>query len=143
MMREIKFRAWDIKYKEMMYDIQNRQSFTEYHYKEGGGYLGFHNMLNNQNFNVMQYTGLKDKTGKEIYEGDILQCKCGMWRFDGKQTDKISIKNYEVKWEQINGRWNLYKNGKFELLQPFNKEHLVTWYTVIGNIHENPELKVP
>ncbi len=130
MMREIKFRAWgpNSKYMWSWDELVANDTPMSWMQPSFGEKI------------LAQYTGLKDKTGKEIYEGDILQCKCGMWRLDGKQTDKISIKNYEVKWEQITGRWNLYKNGKFELLQPFNKEHLVTWYTVIGNIHENPEL---
>lgn len=78
-----------------------------------------------------QFTGLKDKNGIEIYEGDICRCWGGC-EFNGyHEYNKI----YEVKWQgsgfemMINDcvyGWN-YSNG-FEYIK------------VIGNIYENPEL---
>ena len=61
-MREIRFRAW---YKSDALMIDN-ESF--------GGSIPF----SNTNYILMQYTGLKDKNGKEIYEGDILQDEDGI-----------------------------------------------------------------
>ena len=60
-MREIKFRAWD-KEKKIMFNW----SFTE----QG---LYPQDFFNNDNYQVMQYTGVNDKNGKEIYEGDIVE----------------------------------------------------------------------
>ena len=66
-MREIKFRAWDKTKKEMVLN----QNFL-YH-KDGYLLSGNSGSWNNSDYMFMQFTGLKDKNGKEIYEGDILQ----------------------------------------------------------------------
>lgn len=63
---------------------------------------------------IGQFTGLYDKNGKEIYEGDIL--KGGIYL------------SYEVKWDYEDNGWNV-KNDDI-------RKH----YEIIGNIHENPEL---
>ena len=107
-MREIKFRAWDVSEKRMLsHELFNTElSFAE------SAELDF--WLNNDSYILMQYTGLKDKNGKEIYEGDIVK--------DGYHG-KYGI--YEVKWEKIG--WNFVSEDGREI-------------EIIGNIHENPEL---
>ena len=99
--REIKFRAWDTEYREW------REDFTI----QADGKV--HDIDGNETGTIvlMQFTGLKDKNGKEIYEGDIV-----------KSADGVG----EVKWR--GGAWgysNVMWNEKYE---------------VIGNIYENPEL---
>jgi len=63
---------------------------------------------------VGQYTGMYDKNGVEIYEGDIL-------RFDSPIS-----KSFVIEWNDTNGAWTQFS--------PRNRA------SVIGNIHENPEL---
>ncbi len=100
-MRTLKFRAWDKKGNAMRDDIQ-------------AFYGSFWDILKDDRWVVMQYTGLKDKNGKEIYEGDILQ--------------NISFK------ECIGVMEWLEKDACFTRFYPlFNFE-------IIGNIYENPEL---
>ncbi len=64
MSREIKFRAWDKKFKEMIFDIQTPNGPPQPYF------FGYY--LDNKGFDIMQFTGLKDRNDKEIYEGDIL-----------------------------------------------------------------------
>ena len=114
-MREIKFRAWDTLNKKMLV----LPVFTI----ASDGYV--HITSNSQHYGtgqvkLMQYTGLKDKNGKEIYEGDILA-----WGYS---------KNVKTKWvvEATSGGWNPFIDS-MTTDKPFR-------YEVIGNIYENPEL---
>jgi len=70
----------------------------------------------------MQYTGLKDKNGKEIYEGDVV-----------KQEDE-TFPTLTIKYSDKYGSWNYsYRNDEYGV-QP-SKD-----WEIIGNIYENPEL---
>jgi len=71
----------------------------------------------------MQYTGLQDKNGKEIYEGDILGGR---------------LEHGVVVWIQEEARWGIDLNGNLQEIQfrQVNQDHL----EVIGNIYENPDL---
>jgi uncharacterized phage protein (TIGR01671 family) len=75
---------------------------------------------------LMQYTGLKDKNGEEIYESDIVRWTSWSIR-SGNKADKIS----EVIWRV--GAWRLSGDETWVMAIYSNLE-------VIGNIYENPEL---
>lgn len=109
MNREIKFRAWDNVNKEMVYPASG--IFTQGHRS--------HELLWKFE-DVMQYTGLKDSAGKEIYEGDIVEV-------DGLQ--------YKIMFRGL-GFW--FVGSDNEGWAPYNPS--VYRITVIGNIFENPEL---
>ena len=122
-MREIKFRAWDAKHQRMTYTM-NPVVHAEYNFMEFGAVFSrFY-----PQGTLEQYTGLKDKNGKEIYEGDILT-----WagHYIGDYWQKVNIGkvyydegSYDVE-NSGDDFWSLVKNHKVE---------------IIGNIHENPEL---
>ena len=146
-MREIKFRVWDQKYKDM-YDVTDLTNFhhgvtlkgrkgdSGGEYWVTGGYIGKKigigpNGTGKQinRFELMQYTGLKDKNGKEIYEGDIVK---GI-AFDGYNVSNGVIKfpdcSYTVEFKDKNARGFYYLHHiRLETIE------------VIGNIYENPEL---
>jgi uncharacterized phage protein (TIGR01671 family) len=115
-MREIKFRAWDSEQYEMSYsdpldDLERAYSW----FRE----LEDRDVKASGNIELMQYTGLKDKNGKEIYEGDIVK--------GGAETVVMEWKN--EMWTEEG-----YITGFSELSEGAN------CYEIIGNLYENPEL---
>jgi uncharacterized phage protein (TIGR01671 family) len=135
-MREIKFRAWDdvlgmkdvedisfcggfccvlVKHLACITGTEEEQTYE----------LGLENL--------MQYTGLKDKNGKEIYEGDIVKVHESGWH----EVEKGTLEY--VHWCSCG--W-----GFCALAENPDKSHLCHGWTngsdleVIGNIYENPEL---
>ncbi len=77
---------------------------------------------------VMQYTGAKDKKGKEIYESDIVQATLP------NELGSFSVTKAEVKWCYAANAWHLNKKG-FDNCWTFGEK-----VEVIGNIYEHPNL---
>ena len=139
-MREIKFRAWDKEQKVML--LPEHQQFiliptmpswgADKHFplKEKIPDIDCFdwasaNLLCGR-YEVMQYIGLKDKNGKEIYEGDLIKTKYGV-------INQVMM---------IHGAWSFTGGGSVGAYVSFNMENVdkEKEVEIIGNIHENPEL---
>ncbi len=140
MKREIEFRAWDKNLKEIVRVI----SLNLRH--ECGYILANHPdsvklgrddtyMLDKEDSEVMQYTGLKDKNGVKIFEGDIIQLYYSNWL-----NEKSIIRFHGGSF----GYGSAHVFTAFNCLQADtmreNNDYCNVAITVIGNIHQNPEL---
>ncbi len=124
-MREIKFRVWqnDDEVKRMLYpsdmvdycDLVFIPTITKMIPRFHCNYQGY---VPPYKFELMQYTGLKDKNDVEIYEGDILIHE----DFEHKKDKVVGVMEWD---EKVAGFTRFYPLNKFE---------------VIGNIFENPKL---
>lgn len=116
-----KFRAWDKKDK-IMWSVKqilcSRMMTEEFFNPE------------NENFIRMQCTGLRDKNGKLIYEGDILS----LYGFNKKQNEEME--RSVVKWDYQEASYY------FGSVTSYNEDNSsFSNIEIIGNIYENPELK--
>ena len=143
MSREIKFKVWDKKHNKMVNVnsiefrdlIEGRTGVTVFCQDKKNYYW-----LDKGEFELLQYTGLNDKKGKEIYEGDILEFFWGEREFGNILSAGYDHKDATKMTDSV-----IFKDGIFLL---YNKE--VDNYAllrrhyehceVIGNIYDNPEL---
>ncbi len=134
-MREIKFRAWNVETKEM-FPVSDLNFWVDRDGKNGFAIgIRFEDEIDplfgdpTTECIPMQYTGLKDKNGKEIYEGDIVH----------DSTDSFN-RNGLISWQRA-GFWYepIVPEGMTQFGGYLYQDDLST-VEVIGNIHENPEL---
>ena len=126
-MDRFKFRFFD----------KDKNKYVENGYIHRSGYLIMPTMKNDYslaeaegNYVIEQCTGLKDKNGKLIYEGDIVQTD-----YEGFGLDK-----YIYRWEEPAFYLEPIENGKLTGSHYYYYAICVERCVVIGNIHENPEL---
>lgn len=129
-MKEIKFRAWDKRQKQMSTPF-SLVELTQYeHIFE----VKFRHLAKFKDLIWLEYTGLHDKNGVEIYEGDIVEkwCHCSLLERRSPLYNR-GVGYYKsltttVKWSEQGLNYNIYPH------------HDDAYWEVIGNIHESKEL---
>lgn len=133
-MRELKFRAWVKRslYPDNMYWF----NITWGNFYDGDGWIGMlpigetdkkkRIQVDPGDIELMQYTGLKDKNGKEIYEGDIL-------RYD-------NFRDWLISWHEAGFYLQNFFRGMGDADYFILTHDLAITREIIGNIYENPEL---
>jgi len=135
MSREIKFRAWRTDEKYMVTSDTGvltalRNCYGNKGLAEQARFSNIDNQPNPNKFILMQYTGLKDKTGKEIYEGDILDTDLE------RPYLVVEFRNGCFVVECCDNQETYH-----DIMYPLEKEiSNLEYHEVIGNIYENPEL---
>lgn len=147
MNREIKFRAWDSINNEMIYEKRGVNL--------GYGGIASYEILKRYSI-VMQFTGLLDKNGKEIYEGDVATFKTSEQGKEGQfytETHQVVFHNgsFEAnrplsEWS-VTGEYGSYRLKERHYASPApiashrDNFYYKNWdFEIIGNIYENPEL---
>lgn len=132
-----KFRAWDVLAEKMIDEIQmisfvRKEIIGKFSDGSTSVPLKFEDERNGEDVILMQSTGLKDKNGKEIFEGDIVRYN----------IDVVDIKKHPTLgfYTVLNGREGFFGDGM--IIEDFEKdaEEFSQIVEITGNIYENPEL---
>jgi len=135
MKREIKFKIWDkITKRWLNANEYARIRINPIQDKYGNGFNLYDSFNLVDDIEIVEYTGLKDKNGKEIYEGDIVKVPAG-WGDGLLYNSFIGEIQYDAPNFYVNQGININKTGKWS-----NQEYKWEEIEIIGNIYENPEL---
>lgn len=138
-MREIKFRGWGVKSRvmvsvgELAWTVGGLRARGPGCYIEGGYEMG--DIVRDDNIIIMQFTGLRDASNQEIYEGDILKDKFGRI-FEVFWMDGITEYDMESGW------WVRKHEGDHREVFTMHqwRDNMNMAQVVVGNIYETPEL---
>jgi len=130
--QEIKFRAWDMYNEKMIYDVcvigDMVYKIDNNNAKHITTPVGYDAII------PMQYTGLKDKNGKEICEGDIVEYK------NFKRNELFLVKKIAGGFIVITQKEDKSKLPIYDCLAERQTQSWIEQQKVIGNLYENPEL---
>jgi len=132
-MREIKFRAWNTNRKRMHTAEEMGEDQLTLS-PDGRGFINVHGTSTKLSQYLphllpMQFTGLCDKNSKEIWEGDIII----------HDNHIRSAGHFKIDWDKYKAGWVLLGVGKEKAM--WLKDWSADFVEIIGNIHENPELR--
>lgn len=145
MSRQLKFRAWqreeDEEYSRMISSEQGVLTAIKHVYggtgiATGSGFSDINNQPEPGRYELMQYTGLKDKNGNEIYEGDIVKTHFSFNHNVEQGPFIITWNKDKAMFEGVKPEKN--KDDYLRRFSFFPEQEFI--YEIVGNIYENPEL---
>jgi uncharacterized phage protein (TIGR01671 family) len=129
MNRQLKFRVWDKLAERMIYPHNdNQQHFI---IDLNGRFHNLQNGSGGDDYVIQQYTGLTDKNGKEIYEGDIVQYN---------QNSSYDNMDFIAKWSDDKLGFIFQSNSGEQLVNQTPHLNRFKHLEVVGNIFEHSEL---
>jgi uncharacterized phage protein (TIGR01671 family) len=151
-MREFKFRAWSGSH-GLMFDADNEDSYIsvsaegltlntlEETWCSGSGeWESSEGYVEQDEAVIMQFTGLQDKNGVDIYEGDVIKT----YHFTSRVNGKFEYINHIVKWSEKFHGWFLLNCESMDendgSIQFFVHLRANKDFEITGNIHSNPQL---
>jgi len=134
-MREIKFRAWDKTENRMARNVEELKFNSRGIYAVVLNHLGFEMRRRAKDIELIQYTGLKDKNGKEIYEGDVVAFEDSD---GGYEYPDVVVNTGIVEYGEL--RFYFTNRVAAEMDDFYIKDGRCDDVEVIGNIYENPEM---
>lgn len=132
-MREIKVGAWHVSQKRM-YSAEELGKDQLTLSADSRGFVNVHggdktlSTFYGEHMIPLEYIGLKDKNGKEIYDGHIVRCRF----FASSQ----GMQTYTVEWNEETTGWNPFADYDSDCMDYVVMDSVI----IIGNIYENPEL---
>lgn len=142
MNRIIKFRAWNKKENKWQHkeacDILGEMVLL-------GGWMSAVSIKDLNEIVVLQYTGIRDKNGIEIFEGDIVVQDCYVWFDEGKPNYRGTVEWIYSQWQVVAHCINSEKRGISSGINEglndagFDENTNSDWI-VVGNIFDNPEM---
>lgn len=146
MRREIKFRAWNKRGRYPQYRpymVDNIHEACDLSPEDTDNVASFYGFFYGDDYEIMQYTGLKDKNGKQIYEGDIIKTEMpnfedSFWRVYFGEDYFFGRTYYGWMVESITD--NKILLAQDPCIRNYRLSDSIASGEVIGNIYENPEL---
>ena len=136
-MRQYKFRCWDVESERWVEQVDVMQELAE---------QSLWNPERSQWYIITQFTGLTDKNGKEIYEGDIGEIKTQSGRIE-RFTVEWGIHRRDMKsgWAVDIPSFAFMVDGKatFPISDNYLNGHDLDIIEIIGNLYETPDLLTP
>ena len=140
-MIKLELRAWDRKNKKMFDVFQWNRGDEFDSITRMIGFNKIETLFIGEDIDLIQFTGLLDKQGNKIYEGDIVKSTSNYlnWK-TGDPTGELCIETYQIIHLEEEAQYTVQRIDGYINRLGINQKRMSVYYEVIGNIYQNPEL---